>query len=60
MTSYAAAPSDIAAAMELIGSHTIAISDIITHRMGLKEIGKGFQLVEKAKDSLKVIINPQN
>lgn len=60
LTSYAAAPSDITNAMELIGSHKIPVSDIITHRMGLKEIGKGFQLVEKAQDSLKVIINPQN
>lgn len=60
LTSYAAAPTDITTAMELISSHTIAVSDIITHRMGLKEIGKGFQLVERAQDSLKVIINPQN
>lgn len=60
LTSYAAAPSDITTAMELIGSHKIPVSDIITHRMGLKEIGKGFLLVEKAQESLKVIINPQN
>ena len=32
---------------------------MITHRLGLAETGKGFQLVADAKDSIKVIIEPQ-
>jgi L-iditol 2-dehydrogenase len=32
---------------------------MITHRLGLAETGLGFQLVNEARDSLKVIIEPQ-
>jgi len=59
MTSYAAAPEDIKNAIELIRTHKVRVSDMITHRLGLAETGLGFKLVADAKDSIKVIIEPQ-
>lgn len=58
MTSYAAAPNDLKDALELIKSKKISLSDMITHKLKLDEIQKGFQLVAEAKESLKVIIEP--
>lgn len=59
LTSYAAAPGDLAEAMELIASHRVPVTDLITHRLSLGETGRGFQLVAGAGESLKVIIEPQ-
>jgi len=58
-TSYAASPSDCAAALELIRSKQVLVEDMITHRFGLAETGKGFKLVAEGGASLKVIIKPQ-
>ena len=58
-TSYAAAPADCAEALELIRSKRIRVDDMITHRLGLAETGKGFELVAQGGSSLKVIIKPQ-
>ncbi len=58
-SSYGAAPRDYAEALEMIGSGTIAVRDMITHRLGLAGTGLGFELVARAQDSLKVIIEPQ-
>jgi L-iditol 2-dehydrogenase len=58
-TSYAAAPTDLAAALELIRAEQIRVHEIVTHRLGLAEAGKGFNLVAEAGESLKVIIEPQ-
>jgi len=57
-TTYAAAPVDIEEAIELIQSRKINVKDMITHRLSLEEIGKGFQLVAKANESIKVIVEP--
>jgi L-iditol 2-dehydrogenase len=57
-TSYAGSPSDITEAIELIRSKTIPVKDMITHRFPLARAGEGFSLVEKAQDSIKVIIEP--
>ena len=57
--SYAAAPSDITAAIELIRARSVRVGEMITHRLSLAETGLGFQLVAKAQDSIKVIIEPQ-
>lgn len=59
LTSYAAAPSDIAKAIELMRSYRVHTSGLITHRLGMDEIGRGFQLVAGAQESLKVVIEPQ-
>jgi L-iditol 2-dehydrogenase len=58
-TSYAASPADCAAALEIIRSKRVRVEDMITHRFGLAETGKGFQLVAEGGGALKVIIKPQ-
>ncbi len=56
---YAGSPDDIKNAIELIRRKKIVVSDMITHRFGLADTGKGFELVAKAGESIKVIIEPQ-
>jgi L-iditol 2-dehydrogenase len=58
-SSYGGCPADYAAALEWIESGKIRVKEMITHRLGLAETGLGFQLVARAHDSLKVIIEPQ-
>ncbi len=58
-TSYAHSPSDHEAALELIRAGTLPVHQMITHRLGLADTGPGFQLVASARDSIKVIIEPQ-
>jgi len=58
-TTYAAAPVDIKEAIELIRSRKVNVHDMITHRLSLSETAKGFQLVANAKESIKVVIEPQ-
>lgn len=59
MSSYAGSPDDHIEALKLIASRKINVRDMITHRFGLGETGLGFKLVSEAKDSIKVIIQPQ-
>ncbi|MFH0771768.1 MAG: zinc-dependent dehydrogenase [Candidatus Omnitrophota bacterium] len=58
-SSYAAAPSEHIESLRLINSRKINVNDMITHRFGLSETGKGFKLTAEARDSIKVIIEPQ-
>ena len=58
MTSYGAAPNDLKDSLELMASGKINMKDMITHKLKFDEIQKGFQLVEEAKDSIKVIVYP--
>jgi len=58
-TSYAGSPADHVIAMKLINAGRVNVKDMITHRLPLEETKYGFQLVAEAKDSLKVIIEPQ-
>jgi L-iditol 2-dehydrogenase len=58
-SSYGASPADYAAALDLIKASKIPVREMITHRLGLGQTGLGFQLVARAQDSLKVIIEPQ-
>jgi L-iditol 2-dehydrogenase len=57
-SSYAANYEEHVIAMELIRQKRVNVSDMITHRLPLEETQKGFRLVEEAKKSLKVIIEP--
>lgn len=57
--SYGAAPYDSWAALELMRSPQIRVKEMITHRLPLAETSKGFQLVEQARESMKIIIQPQ-
>lgn len=58
-TSYAGSPADYQTALELIRAGNLPVKEMITHVLPLSEVGKGFQLVAEAKDSIKVIIEPQ-
>jgi L-iditol 2-dehydrogenase len=54
-TSYGAAPGDFIPAIELI-RRRIPVAEMITHRLALDEIARGFQLVAAGMESLKVVI----
>lgn len=57
-SSYAGNYADHMKALELIRARKIKVIPMITHRLGLAEIGYGFQLVASGQNSLKVIIYP--
>ncbi|MBN2097406.1 MAG: alcohol dehydrogenase catalytic domain-containing protein [Candidatus Omnitrophica bacterium] len=57
-SSYAATPQEHLQALKLISERKIRVKEMITHRFGLDKIQEGFRLVAEAKDSLKVIIEP--
>lgn len=59
MSSYAATPAEHRAALDLISSHTINVRAMISHTVGLAETGKGIRLVSEAKESIKIIVEPQ-
>jgi L-iditol 2-dehydrogenase len=59
-TSYAGSPGDHVEALELIRLGRLRVKEMITHRFGLADIGQAFRLVAEARESLKVIIEPQN
>lgn len=58
-TTYAGSPRDIAEAIELLRSGKVRVADMITHRLPLAETGKGFELVARAGESIKVVVEPQ-
>jgi L-iditol 2-dehydrogenase len=58
-TSYAGSPRDHVEALELIRLRRLRVNEMITHRFGLAKIGEAFKLVAEARDSIKVIIEPQ-
>lgn len=58
-TSYGSSPYDSWIALELIRTGSIDVKSMITHRFPLAETAKGFQVVSRAQDSIKVIIEPR-
>jgi len=58
-TSYAGSPADYQTALRLVRAASLPVRQMITHWLGLAETGMGFRLVAEARDSLKVIIEPQ-
>jgi L-iditol 2-dehydrogenase len=58
MTSYGASPANISTALELIRAKRVRVNDMITHRLSLEEAGLGFRIAAEAKESIKVIIEP--
>lgn len=58
VSTYAGAPKDIKGAIKLINSKKVIVTDLITHRFSLDKTGEGFKITAKAKDSIKVIIEP--
>lgn len=58
-TTYAGAPSDCVAALELIANGRVRVEEMITHRFGLAETVAGSMLVAEGRESIKVVIKPQ-
>lgn len=58
-SSYGAAPVDLGESLELIKKGKINVKATITHTLPLSQIQKGFQIVAEAKESLKVVLEPQ-
>ncbi|HEY9245256.1 MAG TPA: alcohol dehydrogenase catalytic domain-containing protein [Candidatus Methanoperedens sp.] len=58
VSSYGAAPVDLEESLELIKDGKIDVGDLITHRVKLEDIQKGFKIAGEAKDSLKVVVVP--
>jgi L-iditol 2-dehydrogenase len=58
VSTYAGGPEDINTAIDLIRSKKVGVVDMISHTLPLSEAARGFQLVAKAKDSMKVILEP--
>jgi len=59
LPTYGGSPLDIEGAIELIRTRRLPLRGMITHRLSLAETGIGFRLVAEAKESIKVIIEPQ-
>jgi len=57
-TSYGAAPLDSQLALNLIGTSSFRVEEMITHRLPLEKTGEGFRMVAKAHESIKVMITP--
>ncbi len=57
-SSYGAAPIDLEESLELIKNKKINVKDMITHRLPLEKIQEGFRIVSEAKESLKVVVEP--
>jgi L-iditol 2-dehydrogenase len=57
-TAYGAAPGDLSTALDLIASRRVKVDDLVTHRLSLDEIQRGFSLVAGATDSVKVVVEP--
>jgi L-iditol 2-dehydrogenase len=57
-SSYGAAPVDLEKALQLIADKKINVQDTITHTLPLKQIQAGFNIVAEARESLKVVLEP--
>ena len=57
-SSYGAAPDDLEEALELIKHNKIDVKSMITHKLPLENIQEGFKIVAEAKESLKVVVEP--
>jgi L-iditol 2-dehydrogenase len=58
LTSYYCGPPDIVEAIDLMNTGTIIVDDLITHKLTLSDIVKGYRLVVEGRESIKVIIAP--
>lgn len=57
-TSYGAAPQDLEEALKILAQKKLNVKDMITHRFSIKQVAEGFRLMAEAKESLKIIIEP--
>jgi L-iditol 2-dehydrogenase len=59
-TSYGAAPADLNESFALLSQKKIAVEEMITHRLGIRDAAEGFRLTAAADKSLKVILKPND
>jgi L-iditol 2-dehydrogenase len=57
-TSYGAAPNDLNESIQILSHKKINVKDMITHRLNIRQAAEGFRLTVEAKESLKVILEP--
>jgi L-iditol 2-dehydrogenase len=60
LTSYYCGPPDIEDAMALLAAGAIDVETMITHRLPLEDIVRGFELVMSGEEAVKVIIKPHD
>ncbi|MBM3310591.1 MAG: zinc-binding dehydrogenase [Candidatus Aminicenantes bacterium] len=58
LTSYYCGPPDIEEAMSLLVSRKVDVGRLVTHRLPLDEIVRGFKLVLDGREAIKVIVEP--
>ncbi len=58
VSSYGAAPADLEESLKLIKEGKVDVKSMITHKLKLEDIQKGFRVAAEARDSLKVIVVP--
>ena len=58
LTSYYCGPPDIQEAMVLLAAGAIDVDRMITHRLALADIVRGFSLVTSGDEAVKVVIKP--
>ena len=58
MPSYGNSPLDAVTAIDLIRFKRVPVHEMITHRLQLEDVARGFRLVSEAKECLKVILEP--
>jgi L-iditol 2-dehydrogenase len=58
LTSYYCGPPDIQEAIRMLAAGAVDVDSMITHRLPLDEIARGFRLVMEGEDAVKVIIRP--
>ena len=57
-SSYGAAGEDLEESLRMITSGKINVNPLITHKLPLEKIQEGFSIASKAKESLKVVLEP--
>ncbi|MEW5901958.1 MAG: zinc-binding dehydrogenase [Acidobacteriota bacterium] len=58
LTSYYCGPPDIQEALKLLAAGAIEVDSLITHRLPLQDIARGFRMVIEGEEAIKVIIRP--
>jgi L-iditol 2-dehydrogenase len=58
LTSYYCGPPDIHEALDLLATKKIDVDSLVTHRLPLEELAKGFALMMEGKEAVKIIIEP--
>ena len=58
-SSYGAASIDLEESLDLIKNRKVDVKAMITHRLPLEDIERGFKIVQEAKESLKVVLEPK-